>query len=41
MGDGIGRYRGTESKLAQWLRRRPRRTAADDADRRVDRKSVV
>ncbi|MEU8528218.1 MULTISPECIES: bifunctional DNA primase/polymerase [Streptomyces] len=34
MGDGIGRYRGTESKLAQWLRRRPRRTAADDADRR-------
>ncbi|MET9437018.1 bifunctional DNA primase/polymerase [Streptomyces sp. NPDC006551] len=30
MGDGIGRYRGTESKLAQWLRRRPKRTAAAD-----------
>ncbi|MFF8383661.1 bifunctional DNA primase/polymerase [Streptomyces kanasensis] len=29
MGDGIGRYRGTESKLAQWLRRRPRKPAAD------------
>ncbi|MFD5327620.1 bifunctional DNA primase/polymerase [Streptomyces sp. NPDC127092] len=29
MGDGIGRYRGTESRLAQWLRRRPRRSAAD------------
>jgi hypothetical protein len=29
MGDGIGRYRGTESKLAHWLRRRPRKPAAD------------
>ncbi|MFE5487879.1 bifunctional DNA primase/polymerase [Streptomyces sp. NPDC056527] len=35
MGDGIGRYRGTESKLAQWLRRRPKRTAADDESHRV------
>ena len=34
MGDGIGRYRGTESKLAQWLRRRPKRTAADDENDR-------
>ncbi|MFE3122491.1 MULTISPECIES: bifunctional DNA primase/polymerase [Streptomyces] len=34
MGDGIGRYRGTESKLAQWLRRRPKRTAADDGNTR-------
>ncbi|MEU2183611.1 bifunctional DNA primase/polymerase [Streptomyces thermolilacinus] len=33
MGDGIGRYRGTESKLAQWLRRRPRRSAADTPSR--------
>ncbi|MEE1753236.1 bifunctional DNA primase/polymerase [Streptomyces sp. SP18CS02] len=29
MGDGIGRYRGTESKLAHWLRRRSKKTAAD------------
>ncbi|AVH97746.1 MULTISPECIES: bifunctional DNA primase/polymerase [Streptomyces] len=34
MGDGIGRYRGTESRLAQWLRRRPKRTAADDGNDR-------
>ncbi|MGW0120684.1 bifunctional DNA primase/polymerase [Streptomyces sp. NPDC003327] len=34
MGDGIGRYRGTESKLAQWLRRRPKRTAADEENDR-------
>ncbi|WP_306327123.1 bifunctional DNA primase/polymerase [Streptomyces venezuelae] len=34
MGDGIGRYRGTESKLAQWLRRRPKRTAAEDENDR-------
>ncbi|GHB04174.1 bifunctional DNA primase/polymerase [Streptomyces termitum] len=34
MGDGIGRYRGTESKLAQWLRRRPGRAAADDGNTR-------
>ncbi|WP_055600832.1 bifunctional DNA primase/polymerase [Streptomyces aureus] len=34
MGDGIDRYRGTESKLAQWLRRRPKRTAADDENDR-------
>ncbi len=27
MGDGIGRYRGTESRLPQWLRRRPKRVA--------------
>ncbi|MFJ8692559.1 bifunctional DNA primase/polymerase [Streptomyces roseolilacinus] len=33
MGDGIGRYRGTESKLAQWLRRRPRQSAADTPSR--------
>ncbi|AOT58615.1 MULTISPECIES: bifunctional DNA primase/polymerase [Streptomyces] len=33
MGDGIGRYRGTESKLAQWLRRRPRKPAADTPSR--------
>ncbi|MFF8829202.1 bifunctional DNA primase/polymerase [Streptomyces sp. NPDC015131] len=29
MGDGIGRYRGTENKLGQWLRRRPRKAAAE------------
>ncbi|MFE3069887.1 bifunctional DNA primase/polymerase [Streptomyces sp. NPDC059247] len=34
MGDGIGRYRGTESRLAQWLRRRPGRTPADDGNDR-------
>ncbi|GHJ93708.1 DNA primase [Streptomyces sp. NE5-10] len=34
MGDGIGRYRGTESKLAQWLRRRPKRAAAEDGNTR-------
>ncbi|MCS0638951.1 bifunctional DNA primase/polymerase [Streptomyces sp. LP05-1] len=33
MGDGIGRYRGTESKLAHWLRRRPRKTAAEAPSR--------
>ncbi|MEU0369198.1 bifunctional DNA primase/polymerase [Streptomyces sp. NPDC006283] len=39
MGDGIGRFRGTEGRpskerrLAQWLRRRPRDTDADDAQR--------
>ncbi|GAA4921952.1 bifunctional DNA primase/polymerase [Streptomyces coeruleoprunus] len=33
MGDGIGRYRGTESKLAHWLRRRPRKSAADAPSR--------
>ncbi|QGV80918.1 bifunctional DNA primase/polymerase [Streptomyces ficellus] len=35
MGDGIGRYRGTENKLAQWLRRRPKKTA-DEAPGRED-----
>ncbi|MEV7670130.1 bifunctional DNA primase/polymerase [Streptomyces sp. NPDC000963] len=34
MGDGIGRYRGTESRLPQWLRRRPKRVAADDGNDR-------
>ncbi|MEU7030373.1 bifunctional DNA primase/polymerase [Streptomyces sp. SBR177] len=34
MGDGIGRYRGTESRLAQWFRRRPRRSAAELEDER-------
>ncbi|MBD0710823.1 MULTISPECIES: bifunctional DNA primase/polymerase [unclassified Streptomyces] len=34
MGDGIGRNRGTESRLAQWLRRRPKRTAAEDENAR-------
>jgi hypothetical protein len=39
MGDGIGRYRGTEnrlsreSRLPQWLRRRPKNTDADDSRR--------
>ncbi|MGW7369988.1 bifunctional DNA primase/polymerase [Streptomyces sp. NPDC054841] len=39
MGDGIGRYRGTESRLSwenrlpQWLRRRPREDALDDSSR--------
>ncbi|WP_256107358.1 bifunctional DNA primase/polymerase [Streptomyces sp. ODS05-4] len=33
MGDGIGRYRGTESKLAQWLRRRPRKAAPEGPSR--------
>lgn len=38
MGDGIGRYRGTassrlsrESRLPQWLRRRPKNTDAEDS----------
>ncbi|KOX32417.1 MULTISPECIES: bifunctional DNA primase/polymerase [unclassified Streptomyces] len=34
MGDGIGRYRGTESRLARWLRRRPERDAAEDGNDR-------
>ncbi|MEU8520246.1 bifunctional DNA primase/polymerase [Streptomyces sp. NBC_01216] len=34
MGDGNDRYRGTEGRLAQWLRRRPRRAAAADGDDR-------
>ncbi|MFG2866627.1 bifunctional DNA primase/polymerase [Streptomyces sp. NPDC048338] len=34
MGDGKGRYRGTDSRLAGWLRRRPRRTPADDGNDR-------
>ncbi|MFV0130158.1 bifunctional DNA primase/polymerase [Streptomyces sp. HMX112] len=29
MGDGIGRYRGTGSKLAHWLGRRPKQAATD------------
>ncbi|MFF4228107.1 bifunctional DNA primase/polymerase [Streptomyces sp. NPDC001820] len=39
MGDGIGRYRGTEnrlsreSRLPQWLRRRPKNTDAEDSRR--------
>ncbi|MEV6393785.1 bifunctional DNA primase/polymerase [Streptomyces sp. NPDC051907] len=39
MGDGIGRYRGTESRvsresrLPQWLRRRPKNTDAEDSQR--------
>ncbi|MFF3325899.1 bifunctional DNA primase/polymerase [Streptomyces sp. NPDC002889] len=39
MGDGIGRYRGTEgrlsggTRLAQWLRRRPKDTDAEDSQR--------
>ncbi len=28
------RYRGTESRLPQWLRRRPKRVAADDGNDR-------
>ncbi|MET9935877.1 bifunctional DNA primase/polymerase, partial [Streptomyces sp. NPDC006324] len=34
MGDGIGRYRGTEGRLPQWLRRRPKRAEADDGNDR-------
>ncbi|MGW1495691.1 bifunctional DNA primase/polymerase [Streptomyces sp. NPDC002402] len=39
MGDGIGRFRGTEnrlsreSRLPQWLRRRPKNTDTDDSRR--------
>ncbi|MCP9946075.1 bifunctional DNA primase/polymerase [Streptomyces somaliensis] len=33
MGDGIGRHRGTGSRLAQWLRRRPDRSADEGPDR--------
>ncbi|MGW0553098.1 bifunctional DNA primase/polymerase [Streptomyces sp. NPDC002926] len=39
MGDGIGRYRGTENRLPrerrlpQWLRRRPKNTDAEDSRR--------
>ncbi|MEJ8656850.1 bifunctional DNA primase/polymerase [Streptomyces sp. MS1.AVA.4] len=42
MGDGIGRYRGTESRLSwenrlpQWLRRRPREDAAEGESARLD-----
>ncbi|MFJ2176340.1 bifunctional DNA primase/polymerase [Streptomyces sp. NPDC101062] len=28
MGDDFGRYRGTESRIPQWLRRRPKKSAA-------------
>jgi hypothetical protein len=31
MGDDFGRYRGPESKIPQWLRRRPRKDARDSA----------
>ncbi|GAA1364131.1 bifunctional DNA primase/polymerase [Streptomyces beijiangensis] len=31
MGDGIGRYRGSQSRMPQWLRRRPKPDAAADA----------
>ncbi|MFI1936569.1 bifunctional DNA primase/polymerase [Streptomyces purpureus] len=34
MGDGIGRYRGTGSKLAQWLRRAPKQPADPDGAHR-------
>ncbi|MFG3493853.1 bifunctional DNA primase/polymerase [Streptomyces sp. NPDC047928] len=33
MGDGIGRYRGTESRLAHWLRRRPKKSDAEAPSR--------
>ncbi|MEU8540810.1 bifunctional DNA primase/polymerase [Streptomyces sp. NPDC048717] len=42
MGDGIGRNRGTESRLAQWLRKRPRRNAAEAGnDRARDRETML
>ncbi|AXG77546.1 bifunctional DNA primase/polymerase [Streptomyces paludis] len=31
MGDDFGRYRGTESRIPQWLRRRPKKNAGDSA----------
>ncbi|WP_175408444.1 bifunctional DNA primase/polymerase [Streptomyces sp. TRM64462] len=36
MGDGIGRYRGTESRLAHWLRRRPKKSTAADTPSREE-----
>lgn len=31
MGDDFGRYRGTDGRIPQWLRRRPKKAAADSA----------